>query len=166
MRRALVVSTVVIVAALAAGCGKSDSAVPTKTSQVPTTGVPSTDPYYPGDTTSYPVDSTATPPQTPGKPIDAAGCARYLTLTQLFDDLQVIASGANSTQVAADTELAAIIDNIRDQPGAADDNITQAIDTIATFSFQAPGSPDGPTTQERNDALATIEGAFGETCMP
>ena len=162
MRRALVVPVVFVALALSAGCGSSDSAAPPKTTVAPgeTTTTPST------TTPSSTAPSTTAPPDTNGKPIDAAGCARYITLTQLFDDLEVIAGGANSTQVAADTELVAIVDNIRDQPGAADDNVTQAIDTIATFSFQAPGSPDGPTTQERNDALAIIETAFGETCTP
>ena len=149
MRRALVVPVVFVALALSAGCGSSE------TTTTPSSTAPSS---------TAPPDTA--PPDTNGKPIDAAGCARYITLTQLFDDLEVIAGGANSTQVAADTELVAIVDNIRDQPGAADDNVTQAIDTIATFSFQAPGSPDGPTTQERNDALAIIETAFGETCTP
>ena len=162
MRRALVVPVVFVALALSAGCGSSDSTAPPKTTVAP--GETTTTPSTTAPSTTAP-RSTA-PPDTNGKPIDAAGCARYITLTQLFDDLEVIAGGANSTQVAADTELVAIVDNIRDQPGAADDNVTQAIDTIATFSFQAPGSPDGPTTQERNDALAIIETAFGETCTP
>ena len=162
MRRALVVPVVFVALTLSAGCSSSDSTAPPKTTAAP--GETTTAPSSTAPSSTAP--NTTAPPDTDGKPIDAAGCARYITLTQLFDDLEVIAGGAGSTQVAADTELVAIVDNIRDQPGAADDNVTQAIDTIATFSFQAPGSPDGPTTRARNDALAIIERAFGETCTP
>ena len=165
MRRAPVVFVALATLGLLAGCASDDAATSittnppssmgTATSSTPPSTTLATD-------TSAPTETTTT--GVAAEPIDEAGCARYITLTQLFDDLEVIAAGANSTQVAADTELAASIDDLRDQPGAGSDKVTDALDTLAAISFQATDSADGPTAQERFSALATLDTAFGPTC--
>lgn len=165
MRRAPVVFVALATLGLLAGCASDDAATSITANPPSSVGTAtSSTPPMSTLTTVTSADTSSTTTAVAAEPIDEPGCTRYITLTQLFDDLEVIATGANSTQVAADTELAASIDNLRDQPGAASDEVTSALDTLAAISFQATDSADGPTAQERFSALATLDTAFGPTC--
>ncbi|HEV7720827.1 MAG TPA: hypothetical protein VGO60_06065, partial [Iamia sp.] len=104
--------------------------------------------------------STTTAPEAEDAAVD---CDAYYTVTGLFASVEEIASGSNEGQVAADETLATAIATLA--PSAeGDDIVTSAVETLGQVSFQVTDAEDGPSVDEIDSALVTIEDAWGSQC--
>ncbi|HEX7131003.1 MAG TPA: hypothetical protein VF228_00420 [Iamia sp.] len=104
--------------------------------------------------------STTTAPEAENAEVD---CDAYFTVVGLLSSGEDIATGSNDAQVAADESLATALAGLA--PSAeGDELVTEALDTLGQVSFQVTDAETGPSTDEVDAALVTIEDAWGEGC--
>ena len=103
---------------------------------------------------------TTTTPQAEEADVD---CAAYLTVVDLFARTEEIATGSRDGQVAADEALATALDALA--PAAeGDEFVTESLATLSGVSFQVTDAADGPSADEIDGALVTIDDAWGDRC--
>jgi hypothetical protein len=119
-----------------------------------------------GDSTTTTTEATTegettTAPEAEDADVD---CAAYTTVIELFAGSEQIATGSDEVQVAADESLDTALAALA--PAAEGDQfVTEAIDTLGEVSFQVTDdAAEGPSSDEIDVALATIEDAWSGSC--
>lgn len=103
---------------------------------------------------------TTTAPEAEDAEVD---CDAYLTVVGLIRSLAEIGSGSDEGQVAADGSLGTAVEALT--PSAeGDEIISEALATLGEVSFQATDADTGPSADEIDGALVTIEDAWSDTC--
>lgn len=94
---------------------------------------------------------------------DTDACEAFVDLAALSGAAEEIATGAFEGQVSADQAWSDAIEQIRSW--APDDGeLLSALDTLGGLSFQVTDSDDGPSSEELEAALATLDAAYGDYC--
>lgn len=103
---------------------------------------------------------TTTTPQAEEADVD---CAAYLTVVDLFARTEEIATGSSDGQVAADEALATALEALA--PAAeGDEFVTESLATLGGVSFQVTDATDGPSADDVDSALVTMDDAWGTRC--
>ncbi len=90
-------------------------------------------------------------------------CVDFLALTDVFRNAENIADGAETTQTAADQIVANTVEGLADDAGD-DADLHAALETLGQVSFQDDDGEGGPTEDEVDAALATLEDAWRDQC--
>ena len=104
--------------------------------------------------------TTTTAPEAEDAAVD---CDAYDTVVGLFSSLDEIATGNDEAQVAADETLATAIATLASS-AEGDVDIAAAVDTLGQVSFQVAEEATGPTADEVDAALVTIQDAWSSQC--
>jgi hypothetical protein len=115
-----------------------------------------------GSTTTTEADGpTTTTPQAEDAEVD---CDAYRTVIDLIERTEEIATGSSDGQAAADDALTGALEALA--PSAeGDEFVTEALDTLGRVSFQVTDdAEEGPSQDEVQGAVVTIEDAWGAQC--
>ncbi len=115
-----------------------------------------------GDDTSETTTTEAatTAPQAEDAEVD---CNVYRTVVGLIASTEEIATGSSEGQVTADDVLATGVDALA-LLAEGDEIVIEALQVLGRVSFQVTDAADGPTVDEIDSAVVTLEDTWGDQC--